>query len=250
MSSRTNNHFPLHAQVEEQIALRISERSWPAGHQLPSEEELIGEFGVSRTTIRTAVQHLLQRGLVEIRRGRGTFAAEPILHQALTDLTGFVEDMELLGRTATARVIDKTTIKATARVAERLRLVKGAPVVQIRRVRLANGRPLSFDETYLHVPLGRRVMKDDLESEPIFKLLEDKYETPLVEADYVLEASIAGGMVATALEVSIGSPIFRIERTCYTTSNRPVDYEILHYRGDLVRFKTRLKRRRGRSRAA
>jgi GntR family transcriptional regulator len=74
-------------------------------------------------------------------------------------------------------------------------------------------------------------------------LLETKYDTPLVEAEYKLEATAADPVAAEALQVSTGSPIFLIERTSYTTGSRPVDYESLHYRGDLIRFVTRLARR-------
>jgi GntR family transcriptional regulator len=104
--------------------------------------------------------------------------------------------------------------------------------------------PLSFDETYLPKELGRKIMADNLETEPIFSLLERKYATPLVEAEYRLEAIYADTTVATVLRVGVGSPIFLIERTSYSSGHRPVDYERLHYRGEQIRFVTRLARRR------
>ena len=79
--------------------------------------------------------------------------------------------------------------------------------------------------------------------EPIFSLLETKYDLPLVEAEYRLEAVAAGPVVAEALNVESGSPLFLIERTSYCAGNQPVDYEQLYYRGDMVRFVTRLARR-------
>ena len=213
---------------------------------MPSEEALVSEFNVSRTTIRTTIQNLVRQGLVEIRRGKGTFVAPPRITQELTELTGFVEDMQVLGRHATARLLDKKVVPASEAVARQLALPLGTDVVQILRVRLADGVPLSFDETYLPEELGRKVMADDLATEPIFSLLEQKYSTPLVEAEYQLEASIADAAVAIALSVSPGSPIFLIERTSYSVGHRPVDYEKLHYRGDHIRFKTRLMRRAAR----
>jgi GntR family transcriptional regulator len=116
-------------------------------------------------------------------------------------------------------------------------------VVRIQRVRLADHSPLSFDETWLPQEIGERILENDLETEPIFSLLEQKYDTPLVEAEYRLEAVSADTTVAQALGIVAGSPIFRIERTSYTTDHRPVDYEKLHYRGDRIRFVTRLARR-------
>ena len=82
------------------------------------------------------------------------------------------------------------------------------------------------------------------ELEPIFALLEQRYDIPLLEAEYSLEAISADQDVAAALGVEAGSPIFRIERTSYSVGDRPVDYEKLHYRGDLIRFRTRLARRK------
>jgi len=115
--------------------------------------------------------------------------------------------------------------------------------VRIHRVRLADGVPTSFDETYLPLEIGEKVITDDLEVEPIFTLLERRYSIPLLEAEYRLEAAAAGASVASALGVDEGSPIFLIERTSYTTGGRPVDYERLYYRGDRVRFVTRLARK-------
>jgi GntR family transcriptional regulator len=243
MSSDLNSHLPLYAQVENAILSRIADGAWPPGSRLPSEDSLVQEYAVSRTTIRAAVQTLVQRGLVEIRRGKGTFVTHPKITQELTELTGFVEDMQALGRRPAAKVLDQQIVAANRRVARQLALPQGAPVVRIQRVRLADCMPLSFDETYLPKELGEKVMADDLDTEPIFSLLEQKYNTPLVEAEYRLEAVCADATVATALGIGVGSAIFLIERTSFSTGHRPVDYEKLHYRGDQIRFVTRLARR-------
>jgi GntR family transcriptional regulator len=215
----------------------------PVGAQLPPEDELIAEFGVSRTTIRTAIQNLARRGLVEIRRGKGTFVTTPKITQELTMLTGFVEDMEALGRKASARLLDHAEVPAPEAAATALRLDPGSLVMRIRRVRLADAKPISFDETYLPLELGRKVVGNDLSSQPIFTLLEQKYDTPLIEAEYRLEAVAAEPMVAQALGIAAGNPIFLIERTSYSTGHRPVDHEKLYYNGDQIRFTTRLARR-------
>ena len=167
-------HLPLYAQVENVIIDRISNGSWPAGSRLPSEDSLVQEYAVSRTTIRAAIQSLVQRGLVEIRRGKGTFVTHPKITQELTELTGFVEDMQALGRHPTAKVLDQQIVAANQLVARRLALPQGAPVVRIQRVRLADCMPLSYDETYLPKQPGEKVMADNLATEPIFSLLERK----------------------------------------------------------------------------
>jgi GntR family transcriptional regulator len=233
----------LYSRVESVLASEIADGVLKVGDQLPTEDTLIARFEVSRITVRRAIQNLVGRGLVEIRRGKGTFVAAPKMTQELTELSGFVEDMHALGRKPTARVIGKEVVTADATVATHLALTKGERVVRIRRVRLADGVPLSFDETFLPLEIGKKIITNNLKVEPIFSLLERKYDIPLIEAEYKLEAVAAEDEVASALRVKQGSPIFRIERTSYSTGNRPVDYEKLYYRGDLVRFVTRLARK-------
>jgi len=238
-----HSHMPLHAQVEQAVLKSMADGTLPAGARLPAEDQLIERFGVSRTTIRTAIQSLLARGLVEIRRGKGTFVTQPTITQELTELTGFVEDMRAIGREPSAKVLDRRLVAASETVARQLSLQRGAAVARIQRVRLADGSPLSFDETYLPLELGQKIMAEDLENQPIFSLLEQKYATPLLEAEYRLAAVASHGTVARALGIDAGSPIFLIERTTFSSNHRPVDYERLYYRGDHIRFVTRLTRR-------
>ena len=106
-----------------------------------------------------AVQNLVSRGLVEIRRGKGTFVTQPKITQELTALSGFVEDMQALGTTPTARLLDKQSSRRDKTVARQLAPARpGTRVVRIRRVRLADGVPLSFDETYLPRELGEKII--------------------------------------------------------------------------------------------
>ncbi len=235
--------LPLYAQVESILAAGIADGTFPAGSQLPNEDELIERYAVSRTTIRQTIQNLIRRGLVEIRRGKGTFVLQPKITQELTELSGFVEDMQSLGRQASARLLDKQIVPASESVARELAITAGTPLVRIQRVRLADNAALSFNETYLPRAIGERILENDLETEPVFSLLEQKYYTPLVEAEYRLEAVLADTTVARALGIAEGSPIFLIERISYTTDHTPIDYEKLYYRGDQIRFVTRLARR-------
>jgi len=234
---------PLYAKIELTLASEVAAGVLPPGSQLPTEDRLIERFGVSRTTVRKAIENLVARGLVEIRRGIGTFVAQPRIIQELTELTGFVEDMQALGRTPTARLLDSQIVPADADVARQLAVSPGSLVMRIQRVRLADGMAMSFDETYLPREIGEKIVTHDLETEPIFTLLEERYRLPLIEAEYRLEAITATPAVAQALAVEPGNPIFLIERTSYSEGARPIDYERLHYRGDLIRFITRLSRR-------
>ncbi|RZT99759.1 GntR family transcriptional regulator [Advenella incenata] len=237
------NSTPLYAKIEAALAAEISTGQLAAGTQLPTEEQLTARFHMSRTTIRKAIDNLVARGLVEIRRGKGTFVTHPKITQALTELTGFAEDMVVLGRHPTSRLLDKRIVSADQKTAQALQIAPGTQVYRIERIRLADGIPMSFDETYLPLEIGDKVVSNNLDVEPIFDLLENKYALPLIEASYQLEAVIADRHVAQALNIAIGAPIFLIERTSYSTGAQPVDYEKLYYRGDSIRFATRLSRR-------
>ncbi|MBV8610302.1 MAG: GntR family transcriptional regulator, partial [Singulisphaera sp.] len=235
--------IPLYFQIEQDLASLIASGTLAPGSQLPSEEELVQRYGVSRTTVRKAVQELDRLGLIEIRRGRGTFVRTGKITQEFTELTGFVEDMVAVGLQPSAKVLGTAPTEANETIARQLRVPIGTAVMQIRRVRMADDVAISLDETYLPLALGRKVVENDLEVYPIFSLLEGKYDTPLLEADYRIEAVSADPFVAEALGVEDKSPILLIERVSYSLDHRPVDYEKLFYRGDKLRLTTRLRRR-------
>ena len=206
---------------------------------------MVQRYGVSRTTVRKAVQELDRLGLIEIRRGRGTFVRPEKITQEFTELTGFVEDMVAMGLRPSAKVLGTAPTEASETVARQLRVPIGTEVMQIRRIRMADDVAMSLDETYLPMDLGRKIVENDLEVYPIFSLLEGKYDTPLLEADYRLEAISADPLVggADALGIEVNVPVLLIERVSYSLGQRPVDYEKLFYRGDKIRLSTRLQRR-------
>ncbi len=243
MNANPESAIPLYFQIEQDLALSITNGTLAPGSQLPSEEELVRRYGVSRTTVRKAVQELERLELIEIRRGKGTFVRQSKLTQELTALTGFVEDMVAIGLKPSARLLGTRTVPATEEVARQLRLPIGTEVMQIKRVRMADDVAISMDETYLPLALGRKVVENDLEVYPIFSLLEGKYDTPLLEADYRIEAIAADPFVADALGVEDRAPILLIERVSYSLDLSPVDYEKLFYRGDKLKLTTRLRRR-------
>ena len=243
MNANRQSAIPLYFQIEQDLASLIARGTLAPGSQLPSEEELVQRYGVSRTTVRKAVQELDRLGLIEIRRGRGTFVRTEKITQEFTELTGFVEDMVAMGRQPSAKLLGTAPTEANETVARQLRVPIGTEVMQIRRVRMADDVAMSLDETYLPMDLGRKVAENDLDVYPIFSLLEEKYDTPLLEADYRLEAISADLLVAEALGIEVKSPILLIERVSYSLDQRPVDYEKLFYRGDKIRLSTRLRRR-------
>jgi GntR family transcriptional regulator len=226
--------------VRESLLARIQDM--PPGARLPTEPELGAAFGVSRTTIRTAVDDLARSGLVQRRAGSGTFVAEPPIEQELTRLTGFVEDMKALNRRARAVVVSRRRVPAAALVAQQLGLPPDAQVVRIERIRLANDTPISFDVTYLPTIVGDRIARENLVVDPIFELLESKYGIALGGADCQIEAANAERQIARHLQIPVNAAILRVQRTTFAATGEPVDHEVLHYRGDRLRYRLHLNR--------
>jgi GntR family transcriptional regulator len=238
-----SREVPLHSQIRSELLSEIRSGRFRPGDQIPTEPELISRFNVSRTTVRRALRDLEAMGLIDRQSGRGSFVREPRLEQELERLTGFVEDMRALGLSPSAKVVTIERVAASREVAEHLHLGLGEQAIHIERVRLANGQPVCFDDSYFREELGSRIAQENLEVDPFYSILEEKYGLGLSDADYVLAASRAGARVAGLLGLEAGEPILLIERTTYAKPDSvPVLYEHLHYRGDRMRYRLRLKR--------
>jgi GntR family transcriptional regulator len=240
-----NPPMPLHFQVREYILGLIWKGQLRPGDKLPTENELLDQLGVSRTTVRRALQDLTNAGIINRHAGLGTFVGEPRIEQELRRLTGFVEDMEALGLRASARVVTTEEIPAPAKVANVLHVLTGTTVMHIQRVRMANNEPISFDDSYVPLEYGVALTKEDLTVRPLYTLFEREMGMPLSGADYVLQATEAAPFVAEQLDYPTGSPVFLIERTTYTAvepAPRPILFEYLYYRGDRVKYRLTLKR--------
>lgn len=236
---------PFYQQLADILRDDITSGRLAGEPRLATEFELMEKFAVSRTTVRQTIALLQKEGLISVHRGKGTFVAPRRIEPELSALTGFVEDMQALGLTASARVLGLRNEKASARVAEALRVSPGELVTRLTRIRLAEEAPVSFEYSFLPLELGRRVAEENLEISPIFTLFEEKYGIVLGEASYRIEAMGATPVVAEALDLRRGAPVLAIERTTFSTAGVPVDFEQMFYRGDRIRYTMRLKRRRG-----
>lgn len=234
---------PLHSVVRAELLGQISSGRLRPGDQVPTELQLIDQFQVSRTTVRRALRDLETMGLIDRQPGRGSFLKEPRMEPRLDRLTGFVEDMEALGLSASASVERIERVPAGAEVSKQLQLDPGEIVVHIQRVRLANGTPISFDDSYFPKELGSRIALENLEAEPFYSILEGKYGIALAGADYVVSATVADRRVAQLLDIPVDSPVLRVERTSRAGPDRqPIIFEHLHFAGARISYRLTLDR--------
>lgn len=242
---RRDDPVPLYSRIRDEIRGRIAVGQWQAHQQIPSEAVLMQQYGVSRITVRQAVQALEQQGLIVKVPGKGSFVAPPKPFQELAQLQGFAEAMSRQGHVATSRVIDLVTQPAIALVAQRLALPQASMVTRIRRVRLLDGQPVSLDVTWLPQAVGDRLRYEDLVHRDIFLILENDHGIALGRADLAMDAVTADAELARHLGLAPGDAVLRVDRLTHTRDGHPIDYETLYCRGDNFQYRLRVHRGTG-----
>lgn len=233
---------PRHEVVSDWLRDRIETGAYIEDDQLPSENQLGKQFGVSRITVRRALQTLEADGLIYRRQGLGSFVKDNRLHQGLVRLTDFVEDMEAAGITPQSLVIQQGAEEASARVAAALQLEEGTVVYRIDRLRKGDGEPIAFDRTWIPMFYAHLVEKHDLEHTTIYSILEDHYDICVCRGRFRIEAVNAPNDVAQHLDIPWGRALMMIERTSMTEADQHFYYQQRFYRSDRVAYELELKR--------
>jgi GntR family transcriptional regulator len=233
----------LHSRIREELRERILRGSLQPHDRVPSESELMAQYGVSRITVRQALADLQSARMIFKVPGKGSFVALPKPFQELGRLQGFAEAMSSMGHATFNRLVHLETVPAMERVADRLRLSVGTPVTEVKRVRFLDEQPVSVDVTWLPTRLGERLAPDELATRDIFLILENDLGTPLGHADLAIDAASADAEVAALLDIAPASPVLHIERLTHDRDGHPIDYEHLHCRSDIFQYRLRLQRR-------
>ena len=207
--------------------------------KIPSESELGIQFGVSRVTIRLALDALRKSGLIESRQGKGYFVRRVQVVQDLGRLQGFGELVAPLGIDVRSEVVELSEQRATTEVRNALRLEHSASIVRICRVRIAGGAAFSYDVSHFPLDIGQQLAKLDLTHVDIFALLEHELGIELSYADISLNVGAAHNEAAQRLGFASADPLVRIVRLTHDRSGRPVDFEHLYARPDSFEFRVR-----------
>ncbi|WP_433325672.1 GntR family transcriptional regulator [Spirillospora sp. CA-294931] len=227
-------------QVADVLRRRVLSGEFRSG-PLPSEADLVGEFGASRNTVRDALDLLRAEGLVERCPGVGTIVVSQKYPHGLERLLGLAETLrehgEVVNQVRTTGLIDPPR-----EIAARLRLPAGEPVVYIERLRRLNGLPLSLDLTYVARDLGEPLLEHDLASTDIFVLLERIAGQSLGHGEITVEAVNADPHLAATLEAPRGAALLMVERLAHLADGRPVDLEFIRFRGDRITMGGTLRR--------
>jgi GntR family transcriptional regulator len=224
------------------------------GDAIPSERQLSQELGVSRLTLRAALDDLAREGYLVRRRGAGTFVSEPKIAQELT-MTSFTDDMRRRGMRPASKTLELRVAPAGARLGRLLHVSPSEPIVIASRLRLADGETMAMETLHVrekHVP---GLTAEDLESASFYELLLDRYGIVIAGGTQTIEPTVTDEEESRALGVPLHSPAFRFERVTHTEDGEIVEFVESTYRGDRYRLVTALgppqsdRRRRRASRA-
>jgi GntR family transcriptional regulator len=234
---------PIYYQLKEQLALLIRDGTFPTHSQLPTELAISQELGISRGTVRQAINSLVTEGRLHRVQGRGTFVSEPTtaLHLAQR-FTSFAEDMRDKNIPFTSKVLTGRILPAEGRLLSKLNLNYGDKVVYLERLGGVNTEPFLLAVTYLPEALCPGLLDRELTDRSLYEILEGDYGYHLARANRTLEASQADEHEANLLKVSIGSPIHFMHSLAYLDDGRPIEYSRLRFRGDKSRITFEVKR--------
>ena len=237
-----NSPLPRYFQLKEIMRERIRSGEWKPGELIPSERELSEKYGISRMTARQAITELVNEGLFYREQGKGTFVSQRKITQQLIHLTGFTEDIRARGQRPGTKVLSATMHPADEETAEKLHINPGTPIFRLQRLRLADDEPLAIELSQISFKGCEGLLKEDLENNSLYRLLEAKYGLALMEADQELEAGLTGSEEAQLLKISVASPVLFTRRITYTDRNQPIEYAKAVYCGNKYTFYTHMKR--------
>jgi GntR family transcriptional regulator len=215
------------------------------GDAIPSERRLSTDLGVSRLTLRAALDDLVREGYLVRRHGSGTFVSQPKIAQQLT-LTSFSDDMRRRGMVPGSHTVDLRETHAGARLGRALNISPDERVVLIRRLRLADGVSMAIETLHVPAALVPGLTRAQLEDASFYELLEDRYGIVIDSGVQTIEPTVTNEEESSLLGVPLHSPAFLFERTSRTEEGETVEFVRSVYRGDRYRIVTELSQRRDR----
>lgn len=221
---------------------RIASGDLPAGQRLPSEPALAAEQGVSRVTLRRALDRLEEEGLVSRRVGAGTFITDGMLSPVVAaDLADVFAHLKTMGQTTGLRLLAFAYGVPPEGVAHALGLRDGERTQRSVRVRLIDGEPFSYLTTHVPERIGMTYAEADLSRTPLLELLE-RSGTVVDRASQALSATLAGPDAADALNLEVGAPLLSLTRVVHDQSGAGVEHLHALYRPDRFAFHLDLTR--------
>jgi GntR family transcriptional regulator len=240
-----NSPVPKYFQLRTIVLDLIESAELPVNAAVPSERELCQRFGLSRMTVRQAIDQLVAEGRLYRVPGKGTFVARPKIEMPLR-LVSFSEDMLARGLRPGAIDITRRTIPATVLLARAFGAEPGTPLHVVERLRTANGEPMALERAHILASLAPDLLDRRLADRSLYGVLEAVYGLVFDAGDQIINAGVADTADARHLAISRGSPVLLLERRSYADGTC-AELTTSTYRADRYQLHTTLEvPRRGR----
>jgi GntR family transcriptional regulator len=230
MAGNHRNGTPVYKKIQNAIRKRIESSDLKPGDPVASERELARTHDVSLMTARHALAGLEREGVVERRRGAGTFVAAPKIH--FNKLMSYTEHMSSRGLTPRSRVLVAKIVEHDAEVAARLGLPATSALVKIERLRETGDEPFALETCYLPAGEFSALVRAPLGRTSLFATLEHDYGVELAYADEEVDATAAEANIADLLSVPRGTSVLRIRQVIYSTKGKATMYVLGFYRSE------------------
>lgn len=233
-------NIPLYVQLEQILKSKIMTGELLPGDKIPSEKEIAEIYDVSSITARQAVLNLVAEGLLLRKQGKGTYVQGHkmnVKNIMTLNVSGNLNDIIPEGLSSQkVRVLDIFRMSSTKRVAHTLGISEGDEVVCTIRTRSDNGVVLSYVKNYLPLSIGEKVEKKDLLNQTMLQVLKNKIGLRLKFGVQFITAVVADFEIASALGVSISSPVLYLETIIHVEGDMPVDFVQTFYRSDQFKY--------------
>ncbi len=228
-------NLPIYIQIHNDIKRNIEANRWKIGDRIPSERELSTQFGVSRMTLRQAIQTLVDEGILERRVGSGTFVANQKVQEKMSGVTGFTDLMLAQGKTPSSKVITYHTMEPSLSEMEKLKIDESQTVLRMERVRYGDEVPICFEVATVPEDIVSGLEKSEVTSS-LYRTLERKKGLRLGKAQQTVSAMNASERIAEYLGIKRGDAILRLRQITYLQDGRPFEYVRTQYVGDRFEF--------------
>jgi GntR family transcriptional regulator len=231
------SRIPYYIQLMDILKEKVQLGNWAAGDQIPGEQDLCELYGVSRTVVRQALRELELEGVINRRKGKGTFISLPKISEGLAQkLTGFYQDMVERGLKPVTKVLHQNVTPSNEKVARFLNISLGDKVIEILRLRFVNEEPIQLVTTY--IPFA----SVDLTNRSLYEYLEQEAGIIITKGRRYIEAVLANETEAALLGIERGAPLLVLDSISFTENGQPVEYYHALHRGDRSRFEVELFR--------
>jgi GntR family transcriptional regulator len=232
----------FYQQLIEKLRALIRSEDFTPGAQFLTEREIAARFKTSRPTANKALNSLVSAGLLEMRRGAGTFVRESVLDYDLERLVSFTDKARAVGKKPGTKLIEYRRLiagEAPPEVVLSLRIEAGEPLIYMERIRLADGKPVIFERRHVVAGLCAKMTRTDAKGS-LYTCWTEKCGLTVSGAEEIIHAVNAIKTQAERLQVPVGTACFQIIATGYTAGEKPLWHEETIYRADVYEFRNRI----------